>query len=165
LEDSSFVATTVGCLTGGPAGCETGGFTGRNAVENNYLSNPADVRDPKIRQRILEAGQNCSGPSSCESMVAGMDAQIKLLSDDKIALMCGTDAQCVTDRKDERSLYVQVRNDAKQRLDNPGEVALSYLRDQKDAPYDKDKLSASVTRVQNGTADPNDPVDQSGYTG
>ncbi len=159
LEQASLVATGVGCAVGGSAGCGTGGFTGANAVENNYLSSPADVRDPQIRQRILEAGQNCAGPSSCESMVAGMDAQIKLLSDDKIAAMCGADAQCVTDRKDERGLYVQVRNDAQHRLDNPDQVALSYLTGQKNAPYDKDKLSASVTRVQNGTADPNDPVD------
>lgn len=159
LEQASVVATVVGCATGGSAGCGTGGFTGANAVENNYLSNPADVRDPKIRQRILEAGQNCAGPSSCESMVAGMDAQIKLLSDDKIAAMCGTNAQCVTDRKDERGLYEQVRNDATRKL-TPDEAAKSYLSGQSNAPYDKGQLSAAVTRVQNGTADTNDPVDQ-----
>jgi hypothetical protein len=160
LDQSTLAGTVAGCIVGGPEGCDTGGMTGRNAVENNYLTQPASVRDPKVRQRILDAGQNCAGPSSCEGMVAGMDAQIKLLSDDKIAAMCGTSAQCVTDRKDERGLYVQARNDAQYRLDNPDALALSYLRDQKNAPYDKDKLSASVTRVQNGTADPNDPVDQ-----
>jgi hypothetical protein len=148
LDQSTFAGTIAGCIVGGPVGCDTGGMTGRNAVENNYLTQPASVRDPKVRQRILDAGQNCAGPSSCEGMVAGMDAQIKLLSDDKIAAMCGTSAQCVTDRKDERGLYVQARNDAQYRLDNPDALALSYLRDQKNAPYDKDKLSASVTRVK-----------------
>jgi hypothetical protein len=160
LDQSTFAGTIAGCIVGGSEGCSTGGMTGSNAILNNHLTQHADVRDPKVRQKILDAGQKCAGPSSCESMVASMDAQIKLLSDDKIAAMCGTSAQCVTDRKDERGLYVQARNDAQYRLDNPDALALSYLRDQKNAPYDKDKLSASVTRVQNGTADPNDPVDQ-----
>jgi hypothetical protein len=152
---TALASTAVGAATGGGAGAAAA----FNEVTNNYLSRPEAVRNPQVRQKILDAGKDCRGPSSCDSMVAGMDAQIKLLSDDKIVSMCAGDAQCVTDRKDERSLYVQVRNDAAAKLE-PEAAARAYLNSQSSAPYDKQQLAAALTRVQNGTAQANNPVDQ-----
>ncbi|MCR5865173.1 hemagglutinin repeat-containing protein [Aquincola sp. J276] len=152
---TALVSTAAGAAVGGGAG----GAAAFNEVVNNYLSKPDAVRNPQVRQRIVNAGKDCRGVASCESMVAGMEAQVALLSDDRIAAMCGADVQCVADRKDERSLYAQVRDEAASKL-TPEAAATAYLIRQAISPFSKQDLAAAVTRLQSNESDPGKPVDQ-----
>ena len=60
LDQSTFAGTIAGCVVGGPEGCDTGGMTGRNAVENNYLNH---IRPSNLR--LSEKEQYDAAAASC----------------------------------------------------------------------------------------------------
>lgn len=148
-------------IAGGDASeINLGSQAGSNAAANNYLAHPEQIRDPKMQARILAAGEGCKGPSSCEGVAAQAQAQIELLSDSKIAAMCGSDTACVADRQLEQSIYARTRDEAISKLD-PSTAAAKFLNDQAGrSPYRGDELAAAVTRMQNGRSDESNPVDQ-----
>ncbi|MBT9514594.1 MAG: hypothetical protein IV104_19815 [Acidovorax sp.] len=129
-----------------------------NAFVNNTLAHPEKINDPSVREKIAAAGKNCGGVESCKAMVAGLDAQIDLLSDEKIARMCASRADCVTNRTLERAAYVDARDSAIGKLD-PQSAAVSYINSQTNTPYSQGEIAGAVTRIQRGTADPANPVD------
>ena len=51
LDQSTFAGTIAGCVVGGPEGCSTGGMTGRNAVENNYLNHVDASRLAELQKK------------------------------------------------------------------------------------------------------------------
>ncbi|MDR6539780.1 DUF637 domain-containing protein, partial [Variovorax soli] len=161
VQFAAMVSGIAVAITGGDASqISIGSQAGSNAAANNYLAHPEQIRDPKMQQRILAAGEGCMGPSSCEGVAAQAQAQIDLLSDARITSMCGGDTACVADRQLERSIYARTRDEATSKLD-PSMAAAKFLSDLAGhSPYRPDELSSAVTRMQNGRSDEGNPVDQ-----
>ncbi|OUM03382.1 DUF637 domain-containing protein [Variovorax sp. JS1663] len=161
VQFAAMVSGIAVAVTGGDASqINIGSQAGSNAAANNYLAHPEQIRDPKMQQRILAAGEGCKGPSSCEGVAAQAQAQIDLLSDSKIAAMCSSNTACVADRELERSIYARTRDEAISKFD-PNTAAAKFLDEQAGkSPYRPDELSAAVTRMQNGRSDEGNPVDQ-----
>lgn len=150
----------VGALTGGGKAGNSlaGGSIAGTATSFNYLKHPSDIRTPGVKEKVLTNAQGCKGQASCASMVAGLDGQIALLSDDKIAVMCAGNASCVADRTTERNTYTEARGLATSKLD-PNTAAVAFINSQNNSSYTKGEVAAAVTRIQNGTADSSNPAD------
>jgi filamentous hemagglutinin len=163
MAGSAVLGTVVAKAAGGSAtDVALSAQTAKTATENNHNKHHSQINDPKSKGNkasILSNAQKCNGPASCEAMAAGMAGQAATLTDEKIAAMCNGDTICVQNRQEERSTYLQARDLAIAKTGPEGAASI-YLASQTSAPYSKSELGASLTRWQNGQADPNNPVDQ-----
>lgn len=100
-------------------------------------------------------------PVSCRSNAAFLEKQIGTLSDDKIASMCGGNADCVAARQQERGLYQQAYGQALAHQD-PSAAARDYLARASDAQgksYSATDLDNALQRFKLGTSDLSNPID------
>jgi hypothetical protein len=161
-------ALTVGLATliGGAAGALLGtdatsaALAARNESLNNVTSRYQSVKDPRFQANVKALGE-CVDPVACRSNASFLEAQVGSLSDAKIASMCGGNADCVSARQQERSLYQQAYGQALAHQD--ANVAardyLGRLSQTQGNSYTATQLDAALQRYQLGTSDSSNSVD------
>ncbi|MFJ4291928.1 DUF637 domain-containing protein [Cupriavidus sp. NPDC089707] len=167
-EDRVRQAITVGLATlvGGAAGIALGhdatsaALAAQNEALNNTTGRWQNVKDPRFQANVKALGE-CVDPVSCRSNAAFLEGQIGALSDDKIAGMCGGNADCVSARQQERGLYQQAYGQAIAHQD--ANVAardyLGRLSQSQGNGYTATQLDGALQRYQQGVSDLANPVD------
>ncbi|WP_197498383.1 DUF637 domain-containing protein, partial [Cupriavidus gilardii] len=167
-DDPNRLALTVGLAT--LIGGATGALLGRDAASaslaaqnealNNATSRYQNVKDPRFQANVKALG-DCVDPVSCRSNAAFLERQIGTLSDDKIASMCGGNAECVSARQQERGLYQQAygRALAHQDANVAARDYLGRLSQAQGNGYTTTQLDAALQRYKQGTSDWANPVD------
>ncbi|WP_245001887.1 DUF637 domain-containing protein [Cupriavidus pinatubonensis] len=156
------LATLVGGTTGIVLGQDAtaAALAAQNEALNNTTSKWQNVKDPRFQANVKALG-DCVDPVSCRSNAAFLEQQIGALSDDKIAAKCGSSADCVAARQQERGLYQQAYGQAIAHQD--ANVAardyLGRLSQSQGNSYTTTQLDGALQRYQQGTADSSNPVD------
>ncbi|SPC10168.1 EndoU domain-containing protein [Cupriavidus taiwanensis] len=167
-DDPSRQAITVGLATliGGTVGLLLGrdatsaSLAAQNEALNNATARYQNVKDPRFQANVKALG-DCVDPVACRSNAAFLEAQIGSLSEDKIIGMCGNNADCMSARYQERSLYQLAYRQALVHQD-ANVAARDYLSRASDAQgkgYSTAELDTALQRFQAGVIDPNSPVD------
>ncbi|URF02678.1 DUF6883 domain-containing protein [Cupriavidus campinensis] len=132
----------------------------QNEAINNATSRYQNVKDPRFQANVKALGE-CVDPVSCRSNAAFLEAQVGVLCDAKIAGMCGGNADCVSARQEERSLYQQAYGQAISHQ-NPDVAARDYLgrvSETQGSGYTATQLDAAFQRYKLGVSDSANPVD------
>ncbi|MGC0095843.1 hypothetical protein, partial [Ralstonia pseudosolanacearum] len=114
----------------------------------------------RFQSNVSALGQ-CVDLVACRSNAAFLEKQISALSDTQIAGMCGSNADCVSARQQERALYQSAYSQAVAHMD-PNVAARDYLAtvsQRGNAGYSTAQLDAALKRYQAGTSDQTNPVD------
>ncbi|MGO4282593.1 EndoU domain-containing protein, partial [Cupriavidus sp. RAF20_2] len=167
-DDKIRLAVTVGLATlvGGAAGALLGadvnsaGLAAQNEAINNATSRYQNVKDPRFQANVKALGA-CVDPVSCRSNAAFLEAQVGVLSDAKIAAMCGGNADCVSARQEERGLYQQAYGEALAHQDT-NVAARDFLiraNNTQSKGYTATQIDNALLRFQLGTSDPTNPID------
>ncbi|MDO3621702.1 filamentous hemagglutinin N-terminal domain-containing protein [Ralstonia pseudosolanacearum] len=167
-DDAGRQALTVALSTmiGGALGAALGhdATVAANAAQNEALNNATsryqNVKDPRFQSNVAALGQ-CVDLVACRSNAAFLEKQVSALTDTQIAGMCGSNADCVSARQQERALYQQAYGQAVAHM-NPNVAARDYLTtvsQRVGAGYSTAQLDAALKRYQAGTADQSNPLD------
>ena len=161
-------AITVGLATliGGTAGIALGkdataaALAAQNEALNNATSRYQNVKDPRFQANVKALG-DCVDSVSCRSNAAFLQKQIGTLSDDKIASMCGGNADCLSARLQERSLYQAAYGQAlaHQDVNVAARDYLGRLSQGQGTGYTATQLDGALQRYQQGASDSSNPVD------
>ncbi|MHA6846608.1 two-partner secretion domain-containing protein [Ralstonia syzygii] len=167
-DDAGRQALTVALSTmvGGALGAALGhdatvaASAAQNEALNNATSRYQNVSNPRFQSNVAALGQ-CVDLVACRSNAAFLEKQISALSDTQIAGMCGSNADCVSARQQERALYQSAYGQAVAHMD-PNVAAHDYLAtvsQRVNAGYSTTQLDAALKRYQAGTSDQTNPVD------
>ncbi|MDK1383371.1 hemagglutinin repeat-containing protein, partial [Ralstonia nicotianae] len=167
-DDAGRQALTVALSTmvGGALGAALGhdatvaASAAQNEALNNATSRYQNVSNSRFQSNVSALGQ-CVDLVACRSNAAFLEKQISALSDTQIAGMCGSNADCVSARQQERALYQSAYSQAVAHMD-PNVAARDYLAtvsQRGNAGYSTAQLDAALKRYQAGTSDQTNPVD------